>query len=430
MRNLTVLAVLAASAAASADVIFVPKDRPTIQQAIALSGSGDEIVVADGTYVDSLDTGGKSVTIRSASADPASVTIVGNEQFAIYVDSSETATFQDVTIRNPTEDGHGIFVDNGSALVLQGCRLHAVAGSGPFQGGLVHVRGASSIIAEDTVFENVFQALLGGGVGIISGSGSFTNCVFQNLVAILQGGAVQLFDAGATFTGCSFISNFASSRGGAIYAAAPITVIDCEFRSNFSDKGGAIFDATDSIVIENTAFRENTAVTGGALWLNDDYELTNCAFLCNVADVDGGALFVGSAFPPGEMISNCFFGLNEAENGGGILSLASSAFGPEISDTTLCGNHIGQIKGGWVDVGGNDVNTFCVADPPIDCDTDWPFSSLACPADVDGNDRVDADDLVLLMLVWGTSDQRADLDDDGVVGADDLTILILNWGCA
>jgi hypothetical protein len=55
-----------------------------------------------------------------------------------------------------------------------------------------------------------------------------------------------------------------------------------------------------------------------------------------------------------------------------------------------------------------------------------------CPADVDGNGSVDADDLVAVVLAWGTcadpQDCPGDADGNGNVDADDLVMVILAWG--
>jgi hypothetical protein len=58
--------------------------------------------------------------------------------------------------------------------------------------------------------------------------------------------------------------------------------------------------------------------------------------------------------------------------------------------------------------------------------------SSPCPADVDGNGDVDADDLVAVILAWGCVNPPgpcpADADGSGVVDADDLVMVILAWG--
>ncbi|MHC4990241.1 MAG: S8 family peptidase, partial [Planctomycetota bacterium] len=55
--------------------------------------------------------------------------------------------------------------------------------------------------------------------------------------------------------------------------------------------------------------------------------------------------------------------------------------------------------------------------------------ACACPADVDGDGDVDVDDLVALILAWGTCPGCSeDVNDDDQVNVDDLVILILAWG--
>ncbi len=63
--------------------------------------------------------------------------------------------------------------------------------------------------------------------------------------------------------------------------------------------------------------------------------------------------------------------------------------------------------------------------------------STACPADVTGDQAVDVDDLVAMILAWGPCPKPpascpANIVDDGTsadqVDVDDLVAVILNWG--
>jgi outer membrane protein assembly factor BamB len=47
--------------------------------------------------------------------------------------------------------------------------------------------------------------------------------------------------------------------------------------------------------------------------------------------------------------------------------------------------------------------------------------------DIDGDGRVDTNDLLALLAAWGTDEPSADLNGDGVVGVDDLMTLLNNW---
>ena len=54
-----------------------------------------------------------------------------------------------------------------------------------------------------------------------------------------------------------------------------------------------------------------------------------------------------------------------------------------------------------------------------------------CPADVNGDGEVDVEDLVEVILAWGTDDAVADVNSDGAVDVQDLTEVIVTWGaCA
>src|SRR5262245_38153598 len=60
-----VLALASLCATARAGVIHVPGEASTIQQAIAAAGDGDSILVAPGTYVETIDFLGKRLVVQS-----------------------------------------------------------------------------------------------------------------------------------------------------------------------------------------------------------------------------------------------------------------------------------------------------------------------------------------------------------------------------
>jgi hypothetical protein len=52
----------------------------------------------------------------------------------------------------------------------------------------------------------------------------------------------------------------------------------------------------------------------------------------------------------------------------------------------------------------------------------------AATPDLDGDDRVQAEDLAQMLSEWGAPSAKADLDRDGAVGASDLAFLLSSWG--
>ena len=64
------------------------------------------------------------------------------------------------------------------------------------------------------------------------------------------------------------------------------------------------------------------------------------------------------------------------------------------------------------------------------CGCDGPDECVLCAdgGDGDADGDVDVDDLVEILLQWGTAGSPADLDGNGTVDVDDLIIVIMNWG--
>jgi len=67
--SLTVAFITSAKAA----IINVPGDQPTIQAAINIAFNGDEIIVAPGTYVETINFLGKAIIVRSTDPDDPAV---------------------------------------------------------------------------------------------------------------------------------------------------------------------------------------------------------------------------------------------------------------------------------------------------------------------------------------------------------------------
>ena len=51
-----------------------------------------------------------------------------------------------------------------------------------------------------------------------------------------------------------------------------------------------------------------------------------------------------------------------------------------------------------------------------------------CPSDTNGDQIVDVQDMVNVILAWGTDDAAADVDGSGVVDVNDLVQVVLDWG--
>jgi len=124
---LAALAVALLAAPVRADVLHVPKDFPTIQEAVDAALAGDEIVVAAGTYTGTVDITGKTdVTLRGQ----GKVKLVSGElpTPVVLISGSEGVHVEHVRIEGAPGEGLRIF-ESALALVSH-CRIENPVGVG------------------------------------------------------------------------------------------------------------------------------------------------------------------------------------------------------------------------------------------------------------------------------------------------------------
>ena len=118
---------------AQARTINVPGDAPTIQEAIDRSFTGDEIIVAPGTYAENLLINQKQqltiqaqnpgqVTIR-AIADKPTITVSNSSQITLQGFVVTGGTAVDLKTLQPVPAGGGIVLSNSQKIVLDQLKL-------------------------------------------------------------------------------------------------------------------------------------------------------------------------------------------------------------------------------------------------------------------------------------------------------------------
>jgi hypothetical protein len=197
-------------AAASAATWHVPADAPSIKAGLDLAAAGDVVEVACGTYYehDLVMPGG--VTLRSATGDPACVTIDAQQL------------------------GRVILCNHVDGFRLEGLTV---------TGG------------------NVGEAE-GGGVSCLYATGDLAACRFTGNLAG-HGGGAYLTHSPLTITDCRFDANSASYGGGlACYWGDPI-IVGSEFSANLVIDGGGIYLARSSAHLTGCLFFGNDAMFWG-----------------------------------------------------------------------------------------------------------------------------------------------------------------------
>jgi parallel beta-helix repeat protein len=308
-RSIVSVAVVAVlSCAAYADTIYVDDDNCpgpgsgtpadpycSIQTAIDNAADTDEIVVAPGTYFETVNFLGKAITLQSSGG--LDVTII---------DAQQTGT---VVTCNSFE---------GSDTVLDGFTITNGYAAAGFGSGMFNYVSCPTIV--NCTFSGNEATNGGGGMyNYFLSSPTVTNCTFSGNTGLISGGGMyNEFFSGPTVANCSFSGNTASvsgydNGGGGMYnvLSAP-TLTDCTFSGNvlsgFSAHGGGIYN-------------EESSPT-----------LANCTFSGNIATGEGGGIYNQMSNPT---VTDCTFTANSAWDGAGMANRHSD---PDLINSTFAGN--------------------------------------------------------------------------------------------
>lgn len=323
-------------------------------------------------------------------------------------------------------------------------------------------------IIENLVLVNGRQAV-GGAVSLLGGSNpTFRNCWFQDNSSALDGGAIYTAGSSPIFESCRFIDNLAEEEGGAVYATdASVTFVDCDFDGNTALGGGAIvFEASPFNEVTSSTFRNNTADRGGAIYLGESYLFLNESSVSdNVASISGAAIMVYQSTLeldssivcgnfPADQISGTFQDLgnncivddcgNDLDgndvpdacdpdcDGDGVPDAYEIATGTQLDcDIDGIPDECSIEDGMALDCNENGIPDTCDLDSGGESDAndnDIPDSCDIAAGDLNVDGCVDAEDLGLILALWGIEGAPVgDLDGDGVVQASDLGVLLAAW---
>ena len=236
-------ALLAVATPARADTLNVPGDEATIQGAIDLASSGDVILVAPGTYVETIDLLGKQLVIEGTGGAELTIIDAAGGDSAVTAGSAEPAGTRLIgfTLRGGT--GQVVEVDDGlgGTVLMRG-------GGGAYAGIGAHLELTACIIAENTLAAAQFA----------------------------RGGGVLANEATVAFTDCTFTAN--SAQTGAAFSDAgnftPVTMSDCVISGNTATtSGGSALSIlspgsgtsiTDCLIIDNVGHGMRTNNSGFA----------------------------------------------------------------------------------------------------------------------------------------------------------------------
>ncbi len=431
-RRCTVAAVcVTLSGTAAADILHVPGDYPTIQEAIDAAMDGDEVEVHPGTYNETINFLGKAIAMRSS--DGPEVTIIDGWGTTVTCDSGE----------GPDTVLDGFTVTGGSGSGMRNVGSNPSVTNCTFSGNWTYGNGAgmhnsasSPFVTNCTFSGNLAGFFRGGGSGggmynVVS-SPTVTNCMFSANSATASkfgggsGGGMSNLNSSPTVTNCTFSGNTTNSSGGGMHnsASSPF-VTNCTFSGNTTfGIGGGMHNSASSPFVTNCTFSGNFSVGGGGMHNSGGSPtVTNCILWGNSPNEIGGAATV-----------------RYSDVAGGFAGLGNIDADPLFVDEA--NGNLRLMTGSQCADAGNNWGVPIDAD---DYDGDGNTAELF-PVDLDGNPRFNADEAdfdpgcgVPVVVDMGAYEYQfnpveevifADLNADGAVGILDLLAVLAAWGDA
>jgi hypothetical protein len=142
----------------------------------------------------------------------------------------------------------------------------------------------------------------------------------------------------------------------------------------------------------------------------------------NAAYTAGGAPAVGETYADGQYWHDTFFAI-PPDAARAVVTVNYQTVTRHYIEALRDGN----VTNDWGDIL-HDLWMQTDKGPPIAMTVDEIIFAAPVPGDTNCDGVVNVDDLLTVILAWGTSDPRADVNHDGVVNVDDLLMVILNWG--
>lgn len=376
-----------------------------LQDALAAANPGDEIWVADGTYMPDggrtptssphangtgnriatfqlLDgvaiyggfAGGESMLSQrdiSANLTILSGDLAGDDApVACTANSPDCDSFGYLCVasiciigNNNAENSYHVLTGTGTdnTAVLNGFTITAgnADADTPDERGAGMYNDAGSPTVTNCTFSNNSTRPTGGGAGMFNGNGSnptMTNCIFTGNSANAGGAMHNDNESSPTLTNCTFIANSANFPGGGMYNehSSNPTLTDCTFSQNSAGAGGGMYNAASSPNATNCTLSGNSAGFGGGMYnTSSSPTVTNCTFSGNSANSNGGGMLNESGSNP--TVTHCTFSGNSAGNGGGM---GNSSSNPVVTDSTFTEN-LTDDGGGMYNYVSNPMVTNC-----------------------------------------------------------------------
>jgi len=221
---------------ASAAIINIPADYPTIQQGIDASVDGDTVLVQPGLYIGNVDFSGHNIVLGSlflTTRDESYIatTIIDGDSSGSVVtfESNEdsTALLKGFTVTNGNApEGGGIFCMNSNPVIANNIITLNICYT---YGAGIYCYYANPVISYNEIFNNTVIEQFGRGGGIYCGMSEpllYNNLIHHNTSSGM-GGGVSCAAGDPVFINNLFFSNTADGGGGIYGWSANPVITNC-----------------------------------------------------------------------------------------------------------------------------------------------------------------------------------------------------------
>lgn len=239
---------MAASAGAAPRVLRVPAAYRSIQEAVDAAQPFDTVLVAPGTYNESvvISTPRSGIVLLGEAGPRRTFLAGGGAGRLVTFDETDTLTsISGFTLQGgePQFDGGAVYAYR-SRISISNCEF--LGNSTPGDGGAIALYESWALIRWSVISANV--ARQGGGIFAGNSTLILTGNTLRNNVALQDGGGLMLLSSSPVLDGNMIVGNSARNNGGGVAFLSQRG----EFRSN--------------------VLRSNHARQGGGFFCNGDYQ--------------------------------------------------------------------------------------------------------------------------------------------------------------